>query len=259
MGEQSKPRDTGTYSTETSEPQNSSAFTRNITALLERTEYRRCDAREDMEAVYRLRYKAYRTHGLVSEKKDHMISDSHDEAPNCYQFGIFVDDNLVSTVRLHHLTWAEPYGPVMSVFGDILAPRMERGETFINPSQLTADPDWTSSIRALPYLTLRLAVIANSYFKSTNCVCMIREDHTAFYRRIFGSVQVGHPRPYPPFTVPVMLYDSDCSINLEKTVKRFPFFRSMPVEQRMLFAKPARGELAPLTILPSLKYVREAA
>ena len=39
----------------------------------------------------------------------------------------------------------------------------------------------------------------------------------------------------------------------------FPFFKSTPVEQRMLFAKPAKGELAPLTILPTAKYFRDAA
>ena len=36
-------------------------------------------------------------------------------------------------------------------------------------------------------------------------------------------------------------------------------FKSTPMEQRMLFAKPAFGELAPLTILPTAKYMRDAA
>ena len=31
------------------------------------------------------------------------------------------------------------------------------------------------------------------------------------------------------------------------------------MEQRMMFARPARGELAPLTILPTAKYYRDAA
>ena len=34
--------------------------------LLEHIEYRFCDSGEDLEAIYRLRYKSYRTHGLVS-------------------------------------------------------------------------------------------------------------------------------------------------------------------------------------------------
>ena len=56
-----------------------------------------------------------------------------------------------------------------------------------------------------------------------------------------------------------MFYDANCAINREPILKRFPFFKSTPVEQRMLFAKPAMGELAPLTILPTAKYFRDAA
>lgn len=236
-----------------------SAFLRSVSALLDRVEYRRCDSGEDLEAIYRLRYKAFKTHGLLAESGDNLMVDRLDDAPNCYRFGAFIDDQLVSTIRVHHLTLGEPYAPVMTVFDDLLTPRLRRGETFIDPSRLAVDPEWSASNRALPYVTLRLAVIANAFFDTTSCVCMIRDDHTAFYKRIFGSTQVGEPRPYPPFTVRVMLYESNCAINMRKTVERFPFFRSSPMEQRMLFAKPTRGELAPLTILPTVKYAREAA
>ncbi len=246
-------------SADATDTQGSSAFTRNIAALLERTEYRRCNTGEDMEAVYRLRYKAYKARNLVGETTTNMIADALDEAPNCYRFGIFVEGRLISTLRLHRMSAEEPFGPVMRVFDDVLMPRLEAGQTFINPSQLTADPEWNATLRAVPYLTLRLAVIANVYFSSTNCVCMIRDEHTAFYRRVFGSVQVGDPRPYPPFTPPVMLYDCDCFKNNDMIFRRFPFFRATATEQRLLFAKPKRGELAPLTILPSLRFIKAAA
>jgi hypothetical protein len=236
-----------------------SLFLRNVLDLLDRVEYRRCESGEDLEAIYRLRYKAYRRHGFLSESPDQMMFDDLDSAPNCYRFGVFIDGELVSTVRIHHLSHAQPYGPIMTVFGDSLRSRLLRGDTFVNPTLLAADPDSTAGERALPYLTLRLAVIANTYFNSTNCVCVIRQEHTAFYHRIFGAVQVGEPRPYPPFTVPVVLYDSDCSINMERTLERFPFFQSTALERRMLFAKAETGELAPLTILPTAKYFREAA
>lgn len=236
-----------------------SSFSSNVLSLLERVEYRRCESGEDLEAIYRLRYKAYRRNGFLSESPSQMMSDELDDAPNCYRFGVFIDNELVSTVRIHHISRAEPYGPIMTVFDDVLRLRLSRGETFVNPTLLAADPDTRTPQRALPYLTLRLAVIANTYFNSTNCVCVIRQEHTAFYHRIFGSVQVGDARPYPPFTVPVMLYDSDCSINMERTLQRFPFFRSTAFERRMLFAKANEGELAPLTILPTAKYYRDAA
>lgn len=228
--------------------------------MLERIEYRRCESGEDLEAVYRLRYKAFHSHGLLDTIIGGKLVDHLDETPNCYSFGVFMDGQLVSTVRLHHLTREVPAAPIMTVFGDRLMPRLAAGETFIDPSRLATDPDLSSSAnRSLPYVTLRLAVMANEYFDTTSCVSMIRSEHTAFYNRIFGSVQVGAPRIYPPFTMPIYLYESRCDENMQSTLRRFPFFRSTAGERRMMFAKPGRGELAPLTILPTAKYLRVAA
>jgi hypothetical protein len=234
-------------------------FADKVQELLEHTEYRRCESGEDLEAIYRLRYKAYRQHEFIEESVDQTVTDDLDDAPNCYRFGVFIDGELVSTVRIHHITRAEPYGPVMKVFGDTLRPRLASGDSFINPTLFAGEPHYRSPLRALPYLTLRLGLLASVYFDATSCVGVVREEHTAFYRRVFGAVQVGEPRAYPPFSVPVVLYDANCARNREGVLKRFPFFKSTPVEQRLLFAKPAKGELPPLTILPTAKYYRDAA
>ncbi len=235
------------------------SFAAKVQQLLEHTEYRRCDRGEDLEAIYRLRYKAYRLHDFIVESGEQTVTDDLDEAPNCYKFGVFIDGDLVSTVRIHHITKAEPFGPIMKIFGDVLRPRLARGESFINPTLFAGEPHYRSPLRALPYLTLRLGLVASVHFDATSCVGVVREEHTAFYRRVFGAVQAGEPRPYPPFSVPVVLYDANCATTRPGVLKRFPFFASTPVEQRMLFAKPAKGELPPLTILPTAKYYRDAA
>lgn len=240
-------------------PQQALSFADKVQALLERTEYRRCENGEDLETIYRLRYRAYKLHGFIGESTDHMVSDDLDETPNCYRFGVFIDGELASTVRIHHITRAEPYGPIMKAFGDVLMPRLARGESFINPTLFAGEPHYRAPAKALPYLTLRLGLVASVHFDATSCVGVIRDEHTAFYRRIFGAVQVGEPRMYPPFSVPVMLYDANCALNREGILKRFPFFKSTPVEQRLLFARPVKGELPPLTILPTAKYYRDAA
>ena len=72
-------------------------------------------------------------------------------------------------------------------------------------------------------------------------------------------VQVAPPRTYPGLTVPVHLYESRCADNMQVTLDRFPFFYSTQFEQRMLFSKTRQGEPAPLTILPTAKYFRDAA
>jgi hypothetical protein len=56
-----------------------------------------------------------------------------------------------------------------------------------------------------------------------------------------------------------MLYSSECAINMEPTLQRFPFFRSTPMEQKLLFGRRQMGEPAPLTVLPTARYTGIAA
>ncbi len=234
-------------------------FARNVLALLDHVEYRRCENGEDLEAIYRLRYDSYLATGMVEPDPARMVIDQYDELPNSYRFGVFIDGSLVSTIRLHHVSREHPHSPSMTVFGDDLHPRLEAGETFVDPSRFAADLDVAKQHRVLPYLTLRLAVVACGYFNPTFCLTAIKEEHASFYKRIFNASQALAPRSYPGLNVPVHLFQSRTSENMDNTLRRFPFFHSTEAERRLLFAKPAQGELAPLTILPTARYNRPAA
>ena len=227
--------------------------------LLEQIEYRRCESGEDLEAIYRLRYKSYLASGMITDAPDRMVKDEFDDLPNSYRFGIFIDGELASTIRLHHVSRDVPLSPSMTVFSDELMPRLSAGESFIDPSRFAADADFSRTFKALPYVTLRLAVAACTYFDVDYCLTAIKQEHTGFYRRIFGSQEAVPMRSYPGLVCPVYLFESKCSENMAKTVERFPFFKSTPFEQRMLFARPPKGELSPLTILPTARYTQQAA
>ena len=160
----------------------------------------------------------------------------------------------MGTVRIHHITKDEPYGPVMKTFDDVLGPRLERGETFINP---TSWPP-TGLTVALPGLAISDAAARfgrQLLFRRTNCVCMISEEHTAFYRRIFGAFQIGGRD----------LSTSSCLSALRgahagptgQDPRALPVLRSTPVgTAHAVWPEAGRAaRLAPLTILPTAKYV----
>lgn len=237
-----------------------SAFVRSVFSLLDRTEYRRCESGEDLEDIYRLRYRAYRLNDLVPENADRMVSDEFDDLPNCHRFGVYIDGHLVSTIRLHDVCAATPHSPSTSVYPDVLLPRLEAGDRFIDPSRFAADPEWSRLYPQLPYVTLRLAGMACFHFNAPFCISMIREDHVAFYKRIYQSRPIGDARPYGGvINCFALLYQADVLAIQEETFKRFPFFWSSRVEQRMMFARPPQGELAPLTVLPTARYLSAAA
>lgn len=230
-----------------------------VFSLLEKVEYRRCDKGEDLEDIYRLRYKAYRWNEMVPDDERHVISDELDEVPNVYRFGIYVDRRLLSTMRIHHVTAQHPMSTSTKAFGDVVNPMLEQGKSFVCMSRFASDPEWTRVYPQLAYVTLRLAGMACFYFGASYGLSTVREDHAGFYRRIYYSEQIGEARSYPGVVNRVVLFRTNAYANEERYYARFPFFRSTPMERRMLFAPPAAGELAPLTILPTAKYYREAA
>lgn len=232
---------------------------RNVCELLERSEYRRCENGDDLQDIYRLRYKAYRLNDVIPDSEDRIIHDELDDVPNVYRFGIYVDDILVSTLRVHHVTLEEPWSASTKAFGDIVYPMLEQGLTFVCMSRFASDPEWSRTMPHLPYVTLRLAGMACLHFKVPYGLSTVREDHGGFYRRIYHSEMIGTGRPYPGFIKKVVLYRTDAHTRQEQFFARFPFFRSTPAEQRMLFGSRARGEPAPLTILPTARFMQQAA
>lgn len=234
------------------------SFASHVEALLNRTEYRKCDKGDDREDIFRLRYKAYLANGIVTDSDNRMLSDDLDETPNVHLFGVFVDGRLLSTLRIHHVTADMPWSTSTRAFGDIVLPMLDEGLTFVCMSRFASDPEWTRHYPQLPYVTLRLAGMACMYFDVPYGLSTVREDHAGFYKRIYRSECISGPRPYPGVLSKVVLYRTDAHTNTETFFSRFPFFRSTPMERRMLFGKPALGEPEPLTILPTARFIKAA-
>lgn len=235
------------------------AFSRNVLGIMEDIEYRLCESGEDLEDIFRLRYNSYLATGLLGANTSHMIVDSYDDMPNSYNYGVYYEGNLVSTIRLQHVTREFPNSPSIKLFHDVLEPRIAAGETFIDPGRLAADLEWSSTLKVLPYITSRLAMLACHYFNVSACLQTIRGEHAAFYKRVHAAEPLVQGREYPGLNCLADLWQSPCPLMWEQGMARFAFFRSTPLEERMLFTRSHGTYKAPLTILPSARYLSHAA
>jgi hypothetical protein len=219
--------------------------------LFDRVDYRLIETSEERDSVYLMRYRAYLHGGLISPSESRRVSDRYDDAPNVWIFGIFVDGELCGSFRLHVLTseWRMSY--TTELFGDVLHPRLDRGEVFIDPARFVADPEKAQRFPELPYLTVRLAYLACEHFNADIGLAMVRTDHQAFYRRVFLSETITEPRPFPGWdTKKVVLMASDFRNVREKILARFPIMRSSAFERRMLFDRgsPRRALSRPMLV-----------
>ena len=206
-------------------------------ALLERVDYRRADTPEDREAIFRLRYAAYLREGAIPPNPAERFADALDESPNAWIFGVHIDGELASSIRLHVATRQFPDLPALGVFSDLLGPEIANGKTIIDPTRFVADRAASRRFPELCYVTTRLAWLASEFFHTHLLLATVRAEHQAFYRRVFGHRLICDPRHYPSLAKPISLMALDYPMARERVPRRYPFFRSTFFERRMLFAR----------------------
>jgi hypothetical protein len=214
----------------------SSLFARGA-GLSDRVNYRLMETPEEKDCIYLMRYNAYLHAGVTSPAESQRVTDRFDDAPNAWIFGVYVDGELCSSLRLNVLTSECRTSPTTELFGDVLHPRLDQGETFIDPVRFAALPEKARLFPELPYLTLRLAYMACEHFNADTGLAMVRDDHQAFYRRVFMHEVICEPRSLPNFLPKVGLLASDFRARHEQVLTRFPIMRSSASERRMLFRR----------------------
>jgi len=218
--------------------QHDETFADHVTPLLARVVYRKADSGEQREAIYRLRQKAYLREGAISAisaDSSGTFSDTYDETDNAYLFGVYIDDQLASSLRLHAASKEHPDMPSLRVFPGYLQPELDAGKVFIDSTHFVADEQLSRLYRGLPYVTLRLCVLAAEHFRADYLLAAVWKEHQPFYRRALDFRVISKPRPYPRLAKPFSLMRVYYPSATEEWYRRYPFFRSSLHERRRLF------------------------
>ncbi len=214
-----------------------SRFADTLMDVLDKVSYRRVPFKEQFDPVYRLRYQAYLREGFIAPNSTRVVYDEHDLAPNVYCYGVYIEDELVSSIRFHHVTPGQRTSPSRTVFPETLGQMLDEGISYIDPSRFTADHEATLAYPALPYLTLRIVAMASEYFDVDYCVSSVRREHAAFYVRVFGSKRLPGLGYYEGIDFPMHLYAAKITAIRDRVARRFPFFMSTAAERAKIFGK----------------------
>ena len=214
-----------------------SRFSDRIAQLLDRIDCRFADSVEDREAIFRLRYQAYRQEEAIAPNFTQTFCDPYDDADNVWLFGLYIHGDLASSIRLHVASEDNRDFPSRHVFADVLEPELDAGKVIIDPTRFVIHKDHSRVNPGLTYATCRLAWMAAGYFGAEHLLAAVRVEHQAFYRRTFNHRLLCEPRPYPLLAKPISLMTVHHASVAEQVHQRFPFFRSTLFERRMLFER----------------------
>ncbi len=212
-----------------------SSFAERMAEFLDIVEFRHAIDGEDLEAIYRLRYEAYRRENFIPKNTEKICTDKLDHALNKHVFGIYITGKLVSSIRLNILSKDHPYSPSMMAFSDILEPWLNQGQVFIDPSRFVTDLEVPTQFPELPMAMMKIPIMAAQYFSANYGLSSIRTEHAAFYKRVFHSRQVSEVRKFPYVDMQVILLRTETKNPDQSIFKRYPFFKSSYLDQRALF------------------------
>ena len=208
--------------------------------LLDQVDYRLAETEAERDDIYRLRYRAYLHEGAIEPNRDRKVTDRFDDLPNSWVFGVYFESVLVSSLRISVASAENPDTPSVAVFPDLLKPELNVGKIIIDPTRFVADPVREKRFPELPYMTLRLAYVACSFFNADLGLATVRAEHQAFYRRLFMHKPLSTPREYPGLIKPICLMAVDYPAMRDKVFARYPYLRSSYFERRMLFERHER-------------------
>ena len=214
---------------------NALSYSDRIQSFIDIIDIRRAVDAEDLETIYRLRYDAYRRENFIRPNPDKLCIDELDESKNHIDFGFYLNDRLLSSMRLHIVTTHNPQCATMLAFPEIVSQWLDQGKILIDPSRFVTDLECTALYPELPLVMMRLPIMAAQYYKADHGVFTVRREHVAFYKRVFRSEPVSGFRKFPYVDFDVVLMRTDTSNPDQGIFRRYPYFRSTYLEQRALF------------------------
>jgi hypothetical protein len=207
-----------------------------VAQVLSRVEYRRA-AGTELEAIFRLRYDAYRREGAIDERPHKWLDDKFDDDVNAHQIGIYIDGTLASALRVHVASAEHCSSPAVDNFPDVLVDELDRGKIIIDPNRFVVDFASSRLYPELPFITLRLPFIAAGHFGADLVTATVRREHQAFYRRELLMTPVCPPRPYPTLTKHLGLMIVDFHEAGDAVLRRRPFYGSTAAERNHIFGE----------------------
>lgn len=212
-----------------------SRFHQELMALLPKVESREVILDKEKEQILRLRHAAYAREGALSARGLEVFKDSSEASESGKTFGLYIDGELASSIRIHLATPAAPACPAMSAFSDVVRPMLDAGMKVVDPTRFVVDAEFVRQYRKLPYLTVRLAWMACVHFSADILLATAGARQQVFYRGLFGHHVVSAARRYPPLAEPIGLMALDVQDERERVMRRYPYLRSTEGERNSLF------------------------
>ncbi len=148
------------------------------------------------EDIFKLRYDAYYSQGLIYGNDKASLSDWQDEERSSSIYGITLYEKLVSTIRLSTISREHKACLTYSMFKDHCDPVIDEGGKILDGSRLAVNCSNSALRRSVILYTLSLTAAFSISVRASRGSIIARHSHVPFYER-YGFYHVSGPFTYP--------------------------------------------------------------
>jgi hypothetical protein len=215
-----------------------SGFNQSLMMGMKRISYRIPTTPRERDAIGRLRHACYVREGAITPTASGILWDDLDEAPNCVVLGVYLDNQLVASMRSHRVTRGAP-SPAMQIYEDCLAPYLDRGLVISDPTRFVVDLEVSKEHPFVTYATARIGWLTSRFFGASFGIATVRIEHRAFYKRLLGFNPIAGPRRYPLLKSDIFLVGATHDDVEAHITARYPFMLTTDEELQEIFAPAA--------------------
>lgn len=157
--------------------------------MLERCSYRAMTSDEDLDFLSRWRWQNYMDQETITNRsmKAADFEDGKDRLPTARTVGLYLDDALIASMRIHAIN-REAYNLcVVDVGRDRIEREVADGNRFVFSSRWVSDPRHSCNVPMI-IATTRIAPMAAEYHDADYAISVSRENHVKMYRRMQNAV-----------------------------------------------------------------------
>ncbi len=210
------------------------SFNERADRMLARISYRRALDDRTRDEIFRLRHDGYVRDGGIEPQASGRFCDPWDDVPNGDLIGVYLDDRIAGTVRVH-VSGPHDDVPGSDPFGDVLKPFLDRGLVLVDATRFVIDYRHAAFSAEMPFLTLRAVAMAAEHFGAYGMIAAVRREHAVVYRRVTDHRALCEPRAYPLLRKPIVCMVAETAALENGAYARHPFLRSTPEERERLF------------------------
>ena len=211
-------------------------FSDRVAELMQSVEYRCASSLKDRDIVFQTRNAARLRRNPFQPRRDHRFYEGeHDHLRDAWSTMTYIDGAFAGTCRVHVASSKDAVLPSSTTIAKLLIPSLREGRVIVEVSHTAACLEASETYPELPYLVLRPAWLAAEHFNADVVFTAVPQNHTAFYQRVFGFVELSEPRDHPRVASETVCLALDFCEAKPRVEARYPFFRSTRAEREALF------------------------